>query len=203
MRPPPAPLYPERVIRYIMQRPSATLPPLQEQVVLRLSLGDSISAAAKAAGVHRSTIYDWLRSNPDFALNLRWAQIEYRDILYDERQDMTRTAFTTLRSVLESESTPVAVRVKLAFAILDHPSFRNLNREMAEIAPATTRETSPTAEPARQNPTLSDTSGDVSTSPSAPEPKIVAAEPLLEPKPAAPARPNPPFAVKIARTGGS
>ncbi len=48
-----------------------TLTPIQVQVLNSLVTGRSISAAAREAGVHRTTVHLWTRTLPDFARGSR------------------------------------------------------------------------------------------------------------------------------------
>ena len=43
-----------------------TLTAVQQQVLQALVAGESISAAANQAGIHRSTIHLWTQKHPDF-----------------------------------------------------------------------------------------------------------------------------------------
>jgi transposase-like protein len=47
-------------------RHNSTLSPAQAQVIAALAAGESITGAARAAGVHRSTIHNWLREGQQF-----------------------------------------------------------------------------------------------------------------------------------------
>ncbi|HXN48211.1 MAG TPA: helix-turn-helix domain-containing protein, partial [Bryobacteraceae bacterium] len=42
------------------------LSPIQVQVVAALAEGRSVTRAAAAAGIHRSTIHNWLRASKEF-----------------------------------------------------------------------------------------------------------------------------------------
>ena len=46
---------------------SDTLTPIQIQVLQCLVAGQSVTAAAKQAGLHRTTVHLWTRTHPDFA----------------------------------------------------------------------------------------------------------------------------------------
>ncbi len=47
----------------------------------------SIAEAARAAGVHRATVYAWKAGDADFADRLAWARIRALDALQDARVD--------------------------------------------------------------------------------------------------------------------
>lgn len=48
---------------------------------------ESIAEAARAAGVHRATVYAWKAGDADFADRLAWARIRALDALQDARVD--------------------------------------------------------------------------------------------------------------------
>jgi SEC-C motif/Homeodomain-like domain len=131
----------------------STLTPVQAQVIHALAQGTTVTAAATAAGIHRSTIHDWLRTQPEFDQAVRAARDEYRLTLRDNLCELSRASLATLRALIEDPQTPAAVRGKLALAVLCQLQLSPDDASLAE-APA-----SPLPAPAsRQNPTLSDTS---------------------------------------------
>jgi transposase-like protein len=102
--------------------PSA-LTPIQAQVVLALARGATITAAAAAANLHRTTIYNWLNTHKEFEEAVRQARADYILTLRDELKDLSGTALATLRSLLTDAQTPSAVRMRVALAILERPQF--------------------------------------------------------------------------------
>ena len=73
-----------------------SLTPQQEQVLALISAGSSITVAAQSAGVHRNTIYNWLRSAPAFRLELSAAP------------EAKATGASRPKSALKPPSTPFA-----------------------------------------------------------------------------------------------
>jgi len=69
----------------------APLTPVQLKVVSALTAGVPVTAAAKAAGLHRSTIYVWQKTNSAFAAALAQAQ-------QDRLRGLTRE--TNLKTIL-------------------------------------------------------------------------------------------------------
>ena len=57
--------------------PTASLSPTQAQVAAALARGLSVSAAGRQAGVHRTTIHHWFRSEPQFGAAVQNASREY------------------------------------------------------------------------------------------------------------------------------
>ena len=49
----------------------ANLSPVQAQVIEALAQGQTVSAAAEKAGVHRTTIHHWIRNEPQFKAAVR------------------------------------------------------------------------------------------------------------------------------------
>jgi AcrR family transcriptional regulator len=99
----------------------ATLPPAQAQVIAALAQGRTITDAARDAGIHRTTIHHWFRTEPVFKAAFQEAQREYVDTLHDRLRDLAARAVETLRNLLNDPNTPPAVRLRTALAILQRP----------------------------------------------------------------------------------
>jgi SEC-C motif len=97
---------------------SADLAPAQAQVVSALAQGQTVTAAA-TAGVHRSTIHNWLKSSPPFSAAIDEARIEYKEQLCDEMKEMTAIALRTLRGLLDDPKASPSVRLKASLAVLN------------------------------------------------------------------------------------
>ena len=97
---------------------SATLTAVQQQVLQALVAGQSISAAAKAAGLHRSTIHLWNQKHPDFARVLLAARHHRAECLIDELGDLADLALDTFRHILSDAHAPASVRLKAAMEIV-------------------------------------------------------------------------------------
>src|SRR5579862_4176446 len=102
---------------------AATLPPVQAQVVAALAQGQTITAAALEAKIHRTTIHHWMRTEPDFQAAVETAQREYAAELRDEMRALSARALATLRSLLDDPSAPPSVRLRAALAVLQRPKF--------------------------------------------------------------------------------
>ena len=111
---------------------SDVLSPVQAQVVTALAQGLSVTAAARQAGVHRDTIYDWLNKQPEFESFVESARSEYVAVLADGMRDLATRALETLRDLLDDRETPAAVRLKTALAILQRPQFPNPGWQLPE-----------------------------------------------------------------------
>jgi hypothetical protein len=97
------------------------LTPQQAQVAAALAQGRSITRAAAAAGVHRTTVHAWNRNSSDFRAAVQEARREFAAALSDQVRDLSSAALDTLTALLASPDTPPTVRLKAALAVLDHP----------------------------------------------------------------------------------
>ena len=103
----------------------ADLSPAQAQVIKSLARGQTVTAAAEDAGVHRTTVHHWIRSEPAFKIPVETARTEYADELNDGLRELAIRAVHTLHDLLQDISTPPAVRLKTALAILQRPHAPN------------------------------------------------------------------------------
>jgi uncharacterized protein YecA (UPF0149 family) len=100
---------------------AAKLSPAQLKVAQALAEGKPVAAAARAAGVHRTTIHQWMRTQPAFTRALEEARTEYDQNLSDELAELAASALATLKALLEDPKTTPSVRLKTALAILERP----------------------------------------------------------------------------------
>ena len=112
--------------------PQTSLSTTQAQVVKSFSQGATVIGAASAVGIHRSTIYEWIKTQQEFADAVREARDDYRASLNDHRCELSRIAFFCLRNLLEDPKTPPAVRARLALAILDR--YHIVNDDVPQLA---------------------------------------------------------------------
>jgi uncharacterized protein YecA (UPF0149 family) len=97
---------------------SRNLSPAQEQVITQLSSGNSFSAAAEAAGVHRNTILNWRRSVPAFSSEFERAAREQAQAWQEEAMNAVPLATQTITAVLNDPAAPIALRLRAAGMIL-------------------------------------------------------------------------------------
>jgi hypothetical protein len=102
-----------------------TLSPVQAQVVAALAQGLTVTAASRDAGIHRSTIYEWLKTVPAFPAAVEEARAEYTEILSDDLKDLARQALSALHAILDDPKAPAGPRVRAALAVLNRPQFPN------------------------------------------------------------------------------
>ena len=77
-----------------------TLTPIQIQVLQSLVAGLSISASAREAGVHRTTVHLWTRTLPHFARALLTLRQQRADRVMDELGDLA-SASVRLKAAIE------------------------------------------------------------------------------------------------------
>src|SRR5438876_12442622 len=111
---------------------TANLSPAQAQVAAILAQGQSITAAARHAGIHRSTIYQWLQHSSDFETAVQAAQEEYLATVTDEMRDLSSSALRTLRGVLDNPETHDGIRLKAALAVLHARTTRTKGWHLPE-----------------------------------------------------------------------
>jgi hypothetical protein len=99
------------------------LSPVQAQVIAALAQGRTTTDAARDAGIHRTTVHHWRRTEPNFNTSLQEAQREYVETLQDGMRDLAARAVETLRNLLDDPNTPPAVRLRTALAVLQRPHF--------------------------------------------------------------------------------
>src|SRR5437763_2580798 len=99
------------------------LSPVQARVIAALAQGRTATDAARDAGIHRTTIHHWFRTQPRFQTAFEESQREYVETLRDGMRDLAARAVETLRNLLDNPTTPPAVRLRTALAILQRPHF--------------------------------------------------------------------------------
>ncbi len=95
------------------------LSPKQREVLLALVQGSTISAAASAAGLHRSTIHNWCRENTVFRAALRDAESQHATAVMDGYRELTANALERLSILINDEATPASVRLRAITLVLD------------------------------------------------------------------------------------
>lgn len=100
-----------------------SLSPEQVQVVAALAQGSTVTRAAAAAGIHRTTVHHWFRTSPEFKAAVNQAKRLYAASVEDELLELSAVALKTLRTLLENPDTHPAVRLRTALAILERPHF--------------------------------------------------------------------------------
>ena len=105
------------------QATSASEASPQLRVAAALAQGMSVSAAARDAGIHRTTIHHWQRTSEDFRAAIEEARAEFVESLRDELRDLSYAAIRALQDLISNPNTPPSVRLKAALAVLERPQF--------------------------------------------------------------------------------
>ena len=103
-----------------------TLTPIQIQVLQSLVAGLSISAAAREAGVHRTTVHLWTRTLPDFARALLTLRQQRADRVMDELGDLA-SASVRLKAAIEIVKLVESQRPTVFF----EPSVEKLHQDLS------------------------------------------------------------------------
>lgn len=95
------------------------LSPAQLKAIGRLAAGGTVTEAAKAAGVGRTTVYSWMRQ-PEFAAELRYREGLLLDWATRKLLNLQDAALGTFEAVLSDPEASHATRLRAAMAVLDH-----------------------------------------------------------------------------------
>ena len=116
-------------------QPSTTLTQLQRQVILTLAKGATVKDAADAAGLHRTTIYHWIKNSQEFDDAFGAAQALHLAELSDRMEELTTISISTLREILQDPKAPPAVRLRAALAVLKANFFPDPNFNRKSLGP--------------------------------------------------------------------
>ncbi len=109
------------------------LTPSQLAVIQRIVGGATVSKAARLVGIHRSTIYVWLRSSPAFAAALDHYQGEVARAGEERLRELVTLAYDALEECLAGPGTTPAVRFRAAAYVLAESAGIRHNSTPAEI----------------------------------------------------------------------
>ena len=93
----------------------------QAKAAMALARGGTVSAAADAIGVHRSSIYNWFKSDPNFKQAIDQIRRDRNESLVDEMRELESLALARLRRILEDDSVPAGVALRAALTMLNRP----------------------------------------------------------------------------------
>jgi Homeodomain-like domain len=113
-------------------------PPLttiQQCVVNALTAGATLSDAAEAHGVHRVTVYRWMKTRQEFSVALHRARAEFVLARRDDLHDLSNRALETLLAILNNPHASPAVLFRTAAFILQRPQMPKTGWSMPEPAP--------------------------------------------------------------------
>ena len=117
---------------------STDSPPLttvQQCVVNALAAGSTLTDAAEAYGVHRVTIYRWMKTGKAFSAALHSARAEFVLARRDDLYHLSNRALETLLAILDNPKSSPAVLLRTAVFILQRPQMPKTGWSMPEPAP--------------------------------------------------------------------
>jgi hypothetical protein len=117
---------------------SADIPPLttvQQCVVDALAAGSTITDAAEAHGVHRVTVYRWMKTSKPFSDALHRARAEFVLARRDDLHHLSNRALETLLAILDNPRSSPAVLLRTSVFILQRPQQPKTGWSMPEPAP--------------------------------------------------------------------
>ena len=91
----------------------------RERALQALTECDTLTAAAKAAGISRTTLWAYLKEQ-DFCGALRAMQEQQALQRAEDAATVRRQALDTLRDLMQDEATPAKVRMDAARVLLDN-----------------------------------------------------------------------------------
>jgi hypothetical protein len=113
-------------------------PPLttvQQCVVNALAAGSTLCDAAKQYGVHRVTVYRWMKTSRPFTGALHRARAEFVLARRDDLHKLSNLAVEILFKILENPKSSPAVLLRTAMFILQRPQLPKTGWTMPEPAP--------------------------------------------------------------------
>jgi hypothetical protein len=113
-------------------------PPLttvQQCVANALAAGATLTDAAKAHGVHRVTVYRWMKTCPPFSAALHRARADFVLARRDDLYKLSNRALETLFAILDNPKSSPAVLLRASMFILQRPQIPKTGWSMPEPAP--------------------------------------------------------------------
>jgi SEC-C motif/Helix-turn-helix domain len=98
-----------------------TLTPQQLRIIAAIASGTSAAQAAAAENIHRNTVSNWRRTNPDFARQLELATHWHREHQQEQIAALVPKAIQAIEDCLASPSP--SIRLRAAALILKMASF--------------------------------------------------------------------------------
>jgi len=94
------------------------LTPHQQSVCLALAQGYSISAAARETGINRSTVYAWMKNDPNFQHAIEKLRQDQSAEFYERLSEISSASLDLIEDTLHDPKAPISVRIRIAFACL-------------------------------------------------------------------------------------
>ena len=96
----------------------AKLTATQEQAILLLASGETVTATAEAVGVSRQTVSEWVNRDADFIAALNSVRQETLDAGVDKLRGMVEKALGAVEAGFDSEELSAKERAALGMALL-------------------------------------------------------------------------------------
>lgn len=106
---------------------------LMSKITSALMQGATISAAAAAAGIHRSTLYRWLHTDEIFRGTVTEILNDQCDVVDDQFTEIARASVSIIRDFLQKNDTDPAARVRTALAVLSRSPNRLWRSRMPAV----------------------------------------------------------------------
>ena len=90
----------------------------QEQAILLLASGETVTATADAVGVSRQTVSEWVNRDPDFIATLNTLRQETLDAGADKLRGMVEKALDAVAEGFDSEELSAKERAALGMELL-------------------------------------------------------------------------------------
>jgi transposase-like protein len=98
--------------------PLSKLSPLQAKVAVALAHGGTLTEVAKSFGIHRVTIYRWMKSLRAFETAVEQERAEYALLLRDDLRKLSEKALRTLTAILDDPRASASTRARVAMFIM-------------------------------------------------------------------------------------
>jgi hypothetical protein len=108
---------------------------VQQCVADAMAAGSTLCDAAEQYGVHRVTVYRWMKTSKPFADALHRARAEFVLARRDDLHKLSNLAVKTLFKILNDERSSPAVLLRTAMFILQRPQLPKTGWTMPEPAP--------------------------------------------------------------------
>jgi len=95
-----------------------SLTPMQLEILQALASGQTVTAAAAAAGIHRTTVHRWCRTVPEFRHTLESIRQSRIDAIHEQLDTLAIPSLALLNAFLNDVSASPSLRVRIALAIL-------------------------------------------------------------------------------------
>jgi transposase-like protein len=95
-----------------------TLTPQQLRIIAAISTGSTITQAATAENIHRSTVDNWRRTNPTFSQELEFAAQEYRQHWHEQVTPLIPQAIQAIEDCLTNPKSSPSLRFRAAALIV-------------------------------------------------------------------------------------